>query len=136
MPAYAFSEVDGDGNYIDDGRVEIQFHSMREKLPEFIEKDGVRYRRDFVAEGPKGGHAMVWATGNELYALGVNPVDSKQLAGELAKHGLRTEINSRGNPVVYSGDERRKVCEALNYHDNQSYGGRHDAKPLSQRSTG
>lgn len=134
MPAYAYSEIDGNGDYVKGGRVILRFHSMRDSLPEFVEENGSRFRRDLLAEGPKGGHSQKWATGCELYALGVNPVDAPQLSKELAKSGLRTEINSRGNPVVYSGEERRKVCEALNYHDNQSYGGRHDARPLSQRS--
>lgn len=134
MPAYAYSEIDANGEFVPDGRIEIQFFSMRQEHPQTIEVGGVTYKRDFAAEGSKIGHSAKWATGCELYSLGVNPVDAPQLSKELAKSGLRTEINSRGNPVVYSGEERKKVCEALNYHDNQSYGGRHDARPLSQRS--
>jgi len=119
MPYYCYTSEDAD--------VTIEEYYPVGKAPKTVTRGDDLFYRDIPAEwrGRKD-TSSCWPMKSD--ALGVLPNQVGEATQELADAGVPTSFAKDGRVILESRGHRKKVCEALGYHDkNAGYGDR--AKP-------
>jgi hypothetical protein len=90
--------------------------------PERIRQGGRRYRRDRNAEwSPRLRHQQIAEFGYFSDSMAVLPSQRKELSDHLAKCGVPTYVNAKGQPEVRSEAHKRAQGRARRMCDQNSY---------------
>ena len=111
----------------------IERHFPCGSAPKSVLVDGVRARRDIVAEHGSFKHqADLWRKGLWSAAVGVNPEDAAKAEAYAKKIGVPTQFDGKTGDAVFRDKKHRKqYCERIGFVDRD--GGYGD--PTQNRSS-
>jgi len=108
MPLFRFRDSSGD--------VVERVFPPRE-APNFVTHEGRKYTREFGFNTPS---SRGWPM-QPCYASGVHPSQAQDLRDHFAKHGVRVEVNSDGNPIYENAAQRKRALKCRNMHDRSAF---------------
>ena len=65
------------------------------------------------------------------YAMGMSPKDVPRAQAELAKHGVTTQYDKHGDPIMESPEHRKRHMRALGFCDRSAFGTSGEVVPLN-----
>lgn len=85
------------------------------KAPPRVRHGGRVYYRDLVAENAGTQMPSCWPMKSD--AMGVHPSQIAETQATLAKHGVSTEFDREGTPILRDRAHRRKHARVFGYYD-------------------